>query len=223
MRVLNVLPDHSTFHQSAAFVVLLAMAVYVVLVGVVKGARARQMRTSSLDMLRDLGAELGHQRIELAIATCERFIESHLAHAIRAGLKELRRCQALSMPDTLLALRVRESMDRDLAVQVATFKEHLGLVDAVGRTAPFVGLIVGTPGGLVFGTLLALLAVWTAVFLRSRADLIETELKVATSEIREFLALHGNCTVCGKQARYLHLGESFRCASCCDQCPARAA
>jgi hypothetical protein len=223
MMHLGVLPDNATALQRTAIAVLVVMAIYVLIVGVHKGVRARRMRAASRNMLRTLGAELQHQRIDRAIATCDQFIKSHLAHAIRAGLRELKRCQALTMPDTLLALRVRETMDRDLAVQVAEFKEHLGLVDAVGRTAPFVGLAIGTPGGLMLGTLLALLAIWCTVFLRSRADVVETELKLVTSEIREFLALHGACTLCGEQTRFLHHGKAFRCASCCDECRAKAA
>lgn len=221
---MEFLPIPPSELQRGALVVLVAMAAFVAAIATLKWYRSLRIRSSSFKLLLPLNKALCHQRLDEAIQLCLTASESHLAKVILPGLRELKTGQSLQMPESVVSARVREAMEREVAMQSWNWRSHLGLVDAVGRTAPFVGLVIGTAAAIAAGTVLSLLTIWLAVYLRRRSEAVDFELSSATSEIRQFLGSHGTCTKCGSEVRSLHnadLGfavEGYACENCCPEC-----
>jgi biopolymer transport protein ExbB/TolQ len=77
--------------------------------------------------------------------------KNHIARVLLAGLKE-REFQMSRLPATVLAKYMSMAMDRATLIAQHDYEEYLGVVDAVGRTAPFIGVLGGTPFTLAIGT-----------------------------------------------------------------------
>lgn len=214
----QTISEHAAILQKSAVVTLALMAICVVVIAVQKITLASRMKLSSLRLLGALDDNLRHQRIDSTIDVCKSYNPSHLAQVILVGMIERKNCEMHSMPDTLVTSAVREAMDRSVARQVLAWKEHLGLVDAIGKTAPFVGVIIGNAAGLAAGTLLSLVTIWLEAFFRSRGDVQEVELKTAASEMQQFFASQAKCKTCGAESRNLHYEREYTCEHCCPKC-----
>lgn len=218
--MLSILRDQSGAIRNIATLMLMLMASYVCVIALFRLIQLRRMKTSMLRMLPELGRVLAHQRTADGIKLCRSSAySSHLAKIVGAALLELENCRAISMPEPETALSVREGMERTAAVVSAELKEDMGLFDAMGRTAPFVGVLAGTPITLAAGTLLSLLTIWWSVVIKARTERIEVELKLFSSEMRQFMGLHGQCSLCEKPVRNLHRnGKIYACGECCAVC-----
>jgi biopolymer transport protein ExbB/TolQ len=216
----NLLWSQMSVWQRSAIVVLFGMTLYTMVSFALKARLMFRARVSSRRYAPILSAELRHQHIDEGIKTSRKFVKegSHLAGLVLRALEEVARCRQNGTPDSITLVIAREVMEQDTATRVHDWKKGLGLVDAIGRTSPFVGAAAGTQVAFSFGTLLAIAALWFATYFRARTETIEAELKNAASEVRAFLSRQGNCSVCGKGPVVLHMETSFTCAECCLVC-----
>jgi len=214
----QTITQHIGLLQKSAIGALGVMAICVAFIAIQKITASQRMKTTSMRLIGLLDDNLRHQRIDATIEVCKAHRDSHLSKVIVAGMIERKSCDLRSMPDTVLTLAVREAMDRSVSMQVLEWKEHLGFVDAVGRTAPFVGVVIGNAVGVAAGTLLSLFTIWLVAFLRGRGDALEVELKSVASEMRQFLSTHAQCKKCGADSYRLHQEAQYTCERCCPKC-----
>ncbi|HEX3068768.1 MAG TPA: hypothetical protein VHX14_09325 [Thermoanaerobaculia bacterium] len=214
----QAIAEHAALLQECAVIGLAVMAVCVAVIAIQKTINAHRMKSSSLLLLSALADNLRHQRIQSTIDVCKGYRDSHVAKVIVMGMLERQRCEMYGMPDATLTLAVGGAMDRSVALQVLEWKEHLGLVDAIGRTAPFVGVVAGNAAGVAAGTLLSLLTIWLGTFFKSRGDGLEVEMKGAAGEMKQFLSAHAKCQKCRAESRNLHYDTGYTCPRCCPKC-----
>lgn len=209
-----------TWLQKSALLVLIGMGLYTIITFGLKARLIYRARTSSARFATVLLTEVRHQRVDKGIQVAEVFQlqGSHLAGLVLEALRALNRCRSIGSPDSSTLTVVREVMEQDIAKRTHEWKEGLSFIDAIGRTAPFVGAAVGTPVAFSLGTLLAISALWFATYVRNQSERVDVELRLAASELREYLTRQGNCSVCGKTSASMHFGSSFTCAECCDTC-----
>lgn len=118
--------------------------------------------------------------------------ESHLAKIVLAGLLEYESIYANS-PGAQVAKYVQQAMEREMLQLQYQYERGLGLLDACGRTSPFIGALGGSTFTFAFGIILAVPIIWLAIDLRTKTNLLlPLEMKAAAIEVATYMEKRGS-------------------------------
>lgn len=212
--------NHMTSLQRGATLLLAGMVVYSLVVVTLKARFIYQSRRYSVIYAPAVAGLFAHQKLQEALELSTTFEAkgSHIAGPVRQALEKMLEYRTLGSPDSSVSFLVRETLDQHLANTLLETKAGLGFLDAIGRTAPFVGAAVGTQIAFSTGTLLAIVTLWFATYFRARIDEKEVQSRIAASEFREIFARQVNCSVCGRPTSAPHGYKVKTCEECCAKC-----
>lgn len=126
---------------------------------------------------------------EAACALSETYLDdSHLARIVNAGLTKRAKLFG-KLNDELVIKHMEGGMERVTLVTDGEFKLRLGMLEAIGSTAQFVGLSGVSPYTFGWGTLLAIFALMFASYFRGRTATFEAEMKHVSSDLATYTEL----------------------------------
>jgi biopolymer transport protein ExbB/TolQ len=79
-------------------------------------------------------------------------------------------------------------MEREVLGLQYEYERGLGLLDALGRTSPFIGALGGSAFTFAFGIIVAIPTIWFATNLRTKAALLlPIEMKISASQLTTYM------------------------------------
>lgn len=194
---------------------LALMSIYSISVMLERWLTYKAARNSSMRFASEASAALRNKEIDQALAITEQHKRSHLALVVNAGLQEYLLQQEEGGGMNVETDAIRDAIERAKAMKTAEFSRGLSGLATIGSTAPFVGLL-GTVIGIInafqgirvaegsslsavaggisealietaFGLVVAIPAVWTFNYFKSKLDAFAAEMNNSSSELLRFL------------------------------------
>lgn len=170
--------------DTAVFFVLAASALAVSAIITAKSARLYRSRRNSIMFAEKVRPLLATGNWEEAADLARAYsITSHTARIVSAGFEERR-----SLKSGLASSRVAKHMQLAMEIQLinlqADYDSGLEVLDALGRTAPFIGALGGSAVTFTFGIALAIPTIWFLTRLRRKTTLeLAAEMKMVMNEL----------------------------------------
>jgi biopolymer transport protein ExbB/TolQ len=115
-------------------------------------------------------------------------VKSHLAKIVHDGLLEYKKYSRKYPKETALKF-AKQSMDISVSILKAEYEKGVGFLDAIGRTAPFIGTLGGSAVTLTIGILIAIPAIWFAAYERNKSSQLATQMQNTVLELYQFLEI----------------------------------
>src|SRR5437588_5137704 len=132
-------------------VVLAAMSIWSLTIAIERLYRFQKAKRESLQIARLVTPLLAQHKLREAIALTadKKYMHSHLARVLRAGLTEFEYETTQSLPDDFdVVASGQRAIERETLMTTAEMKKGLGNLATISTTAPFVGLF-GTVAGII--------------------------------------------------------------------------
>ena len=203
------------FIARAVAVILLIMSIWSLYISVERVLLYNKARKQSLAFARLATDHMKHDRAQAAIDAAAKFLQSHLARVVSAGLQSYQfesETSPLSDPEVVEA--AARAVDRAALLTTADFKRGIGTLATIATTAPFIGLF-GTVIGIInafqgmaatgsggigavsagisealvttaFGLFVAIPAAWMFNYFTSRIERLQVEMSNSSSELVDF-------------------------------------
>jgi hypothetical protein len=175
---------------TAAIVVLAVASLIVGAIVIEKLHKLSVTRRNSLVYAREINPLFKERKWAEAIeVTSKRAKTSHIAKIAMAGFEERRRLPA-SLTSSQVARHMQQAMEREFLKLQADYESGLGILDALGRTAPFIGALGGSAVTFTFGIALAIPTIWFLANLRNKTTVrLAVEMKLVMNELICFVEL----------------------------------
>jgi hypothetical protein len=181
----------TSWADTAALFVLAIASLIIGSIIIEKRIKLYKSRRSSMVYAGTITPLLKERKWEEAIdATRKHKKNSHIAKIVMAGFDERRR-----LPDGLtssqMARHMQQAMEREFLKLQADYESGLGVLDALGRTAPFIGALGGSAATFTFGIALAIPTIWFLTNLRNKTTVrLAVEMKLVMNEMTCFVELN---------------------------------
>lgn len=174
--------------------VIFVLAVASIIIGSIiieKRHKLYTSRRSSLVFARLMTPLLKERKWEEAIEVTSKHAKtSHIAKIVMAGFEERRRLPA-GLTSSQVARHMQQAMEREFLKLQLNYESGLGVLDALGRTAPFIGALGGSAVTFTFGIALAIPPIWFLTNLRNKTTVrLAVEMKLVMNELTSFVELN---------------------------------
>jgi biopolymer transport protein ExbB/TolQ len=198
-------------------IVLAIMSIWSLSLAIERLWRFSKAKKESLLVARGVGPLLKQNKISEAIsfARDKKYIHSHLARVLAAGLTEFQYEQSQTLPEDFdIVESGKRAIERETMMTTADMKKGLGNLATISTTAPFIGLF-GTVIGIIhafqgmaisgsggigavskgisealattaFGLFVAIPAVWLYNYFLNKVDRFQVEMSNASSELVDY-------------------------------------
>src|SRR5215213_5948492 len=168
---------------AVAFVLALASLVVFAII-ITKSTRLYRSRRNSIIFAEKIRPLLLTGKWEEAADLAQKYsTTSHTAKIVRAGFEE-RRSLKSGLASSQVAKHMHLAMEIQLINLQADYDSGLEVLDALGRTAPFIGALGGSAVTFVFGIALAIPTIWFLTRLRRKTTLeLAAEMKMVMNEL----------------------------------------
>lgn len=197
--------------------VLAAMSIWSLTIAIERLIRFQKAKRESLAAALKITPLLKTHKLEEAIALTgdKKYIHSHLARVLRAGLTEFQYETTQSLPpDFDIVASGTRAIERETLMTTAEMKKGLGNLATISTTAPFVGLF-GTVAGIIhafqgmaltgsgglgavsagiaealvttaFGLFVAIPAVWLYNYFLNKVERFQVEMSNSSSQLIDY-------------------------------------
>jgi len=112
---------------------------------------------------------------------------THMARVVLAGMEERDALLKAKLQESLVSKHMSQAMERCILVVKYEYKWGLGIMDAIGSTAPFIGALGGSALTFALGIILAIPTIWFATHFRNRIEMFESEMESAKLDVTSHL------------------------------------
>jgi biopolymer transport protein ExbB/TolQ len=201
----------------AVVIVLALMSIWSLTIAIERLYRFQKAKHESLQVAKVVTPLLAQHKLRDAIALTadKKYIHSHLARVLRAGLTEFEYETTQSLPDDFdVVASGQRAIERETLMTTAEMKKGLGNLATISTTAPFVGLF-GTVAGIIhafqgmalsgsgglgavsagiaealvttaFGLFVAIPAVWLYNYFLNKVDRFTVEMSNSSSQLIDY-------------------------------------
>ena len=199
-------------------IVLALMSIWSLTIAIERLYRFQKAKHESLQVAKVVTPLLAQHKLRDAIALTadKKYIHSHLARVLRAGLTEFEYETTQSLPDDFdVVASGQRAIERETLMTTAEMKKGLGNLATISTTAPFVGLF-GTVAGIIhafqgmalsgsgglgavsagiaealvttaFGLFVAIPAVWLYNYFLNKVDRFTVEMSNSSSQLIDYV------------------------------------
>jgi hypothetical protein len=180
----------TSWTDTGANVVLAVASLIVVSIIIEKRHKLAEARRSSLVYAGEITPLFKERKWAEAIEVTSKYAKtSHIAKVAMAGFEE-RRHLPTSLTSSQVVRHMQQAMEREFLKVQADYESGLGILDALGRTAPFIGALGGSAVTFTFGIVLAIPTIWFLANLRNKTTVRHVvEMKLAMNELICFVEL----------------------------------